>query len=371
MRKIASSILTAAALLVCFAAPAIAQESNRGFFEGDTPDGTKILFLVDSNTSISVYAFGKGTGRFVSVGAAAIQPNGSFTITTTSGETITGSVSGTIVTATFRGSTFTANLADVFGNTGDFSGRFKGKAKGKDGRGLDVKIMINPAGKIFLVAKGDAGWFGGFGDLVIDPDDGKTDADRDDDDEFDNRERDGVKHQREFKGSFIIKLGDGTTFSGKFKFKDGSLKATIKIDGIDFDFEGFRQSANNHLANISTRGFVNTGQGQLIGGFIIRGGPKLVMIRALGPSLTSQGVSPALADPKLQLFQNKQPLKENNDWSSAANANDMRRTGIAPTNDKEAALLVRLEPGAYTTVVSGVDNGTGIALVEVYEIDRN
>lgn len=378
MRKIVSTILTAAALLVCFTAPAIAQESNRGFFEGDTPDGSKVLFLVDSNTSISVYVFSKGTGRSISVGAGAIQ-NGGFTITTTSGETITGSIMGGTITATYRGATFSAKLGDVFDATGDFSGRFKGKAKSSDGRAaIDVKIMINPAGKIFFAAKGDAGWFGGFGDLIMDTkDDGKMDTDKDsDDDEFDNRDRDGVKFQREFKGTFTIKFGDGITISGSFKFKDGSLKAKIKIDGVDFDFDGFRESENHHLANIATRGFVNTGQGQLIGGFIVRGGPKFVMIRALGPSLTSKDVSPVLTNPKLQLLQrntdgSNSVVKENDDWNSNSNADAIRKSGVAPSDPKEAALLVRLEPGAYTSVVSGADNGTGIALVEVYEIDRD
>ena len=76
-----------------------------------------------------------------------------------------------------------------------------------------------------------------------------------------------------------------------------------------------------------------------------------------------------LADPKLQLFQNGTVLKENDDWQTNSNADDIIKTGIPPTNPKEAAVLVRLEPGNYTTVVFGADGGTGIALVEVYEID--
>jgi hypothetical protein len=116
---------------------------------------------------------------------------------------------------------------------------------------------------------------------------------------------------------------------------------------------------------------VNTGQGQLIGGFIIRGGPKLVFIRARGPSLTAAGVNSVLADPEIKLFQNQTLLTQNDNWQSAENASDMIATTIPPTNAKEAAILIRLEPGNYTTVVDGADNGTGIALVEVYEIDRD
>jgi hypothetical protein len=62
-------------------------------------------------------------------------------------------------------------------------------------------------------------------------------------------------------------------------------------------------------------------------------------------------------------------LRENNDWQTNANAADIVATTIPPTDPKEAAILIRLEPGYYTTVVSGADGGTGIALVEVYEIN--
>jgi hypothetical protein len=73
----------------------------------------------------------------------------------------------------------------------------------------------------------------------------------------------------------------------------------------------------------------------------------------------------------LQLFQGNTLLVENDNWQSAANAAKVSATSIPPQDPKEAAILVRLEPGNYTTVVSGADNGTGISLVEAYEIDRD
>ena len=82
-------------------------------------------------------------------------------------------------------------------------------------------------------------------------------------------------------------------------------------------------------------------------------------------------MNPALADPQLKLFQNNTLLRQNDNWQSAANSTEIIATTIPPTNGKEAAILIRLEPGNYTTVVDGADNGTGIALVEVYEIDRD
>jgi hypothetical protein len=96
-----------------------------------------------------------------------------------------------------------------------------------------------------------------------------------------------------------------------------------------------------------------------------------VLIRAIGPSLTAAGVNPALADPQIKLFDGTTLLRQNDNWQSAANSNEIIATTIPPSNPKEAAILMRLEPGSYTTVVDGADNGTGIALVEVYELDRD
>ncbi len=88
----------------------------------------------------------------------------------------------------------------------------------------------------------------------------------------------------------------------------------------------------------------------------------------MGPSLAAAGVSPVLANPSVQLFTGSTLLASNDDWKTNANAAEIIGTGIPPTDDLESALLVRLEPGAYTTVVSGAGTATGIALVEVYEI---
>jgi hypothetical protein len=94
----------------------------------------------------------------------------------------------------------------------------------------------------------------------------------------------------------------------------------------------------------------------------------MVIIRALGPSLTATGVSPVVANPSLQLFTGGTLLASNDDWGTNANAAEIAASLLAPTDALESALLVRLEPGAYTTVVSNGDGSTAIALVEVYEL---
>lgn len=122
------------------------------------------------------------------------------------------------------------------------------------------------------------------------------------------------------------------------------------------------------LANISTRGFIDTGDNVMIGGFIAGpqdGGLTKVLIRAIGPSLP---VSNALPDPVLELHGgNGDILAANDDWKDSQQA-DIEATGIPPNDDHESALLQPLAPGNYTAIVHGKDSSTGIGLVEVYDL---
>ena len=125
------------------------------------------------------------------------------------------------------------------------------------------------------------------------------------------------------------------------------------------------------LANISTRGQVETGGDVLIGGFIVNGSSsKLILARALGPSLVPFGVTNALMDPTLELHnQNGALLFSNNDWTTAPNKQQITDTGRAPGSSKESAILTSLAPGSYTAIVRGAGNTTGVALVEIYDQD--
>ncbi len=126
-------------------------------------------------------------------------------------------------------------------------------------------------------------------------------------------------------------------------------------------------AGDSFLANISTRGKVGSGDNNMIGGFIVGGTcPAQVLVRALGPSLSSQGVEGALLDPVLELHDSEGALVQMNDnWPSTQPAK-ITATGIAPKNDKESAILATLMAGAYTAIVRGQNDTTGIALVEVY-----
>ena len=122
------------------------------------------------------------------------------------------------------------------------------------------------------------------------------------------------------------------------------------------------------LGNISTRLRVETGDNVSIGGFIITGAqPKKVLLRAIGPSLPLAG---PLTDPTLELHGGSGALIASNDnWMDAPNKQEIIASTIPPANDLESAILMSLDPGAYTAIVSGVNNTTGIGLVEVYDLD--
>lgn len=126
----------------------------------------------------------------------------------------------------------------------------------------------------------------------------------------------------------------------------------------------------NRLANISTRARVGTGESAQIGGFIITGAsPKQVIVRAIGPSLAAAGVSGTLANPALALHDAAGGrIALNDNWRDAQEA-EIIASGIPPADQREAAIVATLAPGAYTAVVSGDAGTEGVALVEIYDLD--
>jgi alpha-tubulin suppressor-like RCC1 family protein len=125
------------------------------------------------------------------------------------------------------------------------------------------------------------------------------------------------------------------------------------------------------LTNISTRGRVGTGNDVMIGGFVIQGsGPQTVAIVATGPSLAGHGIDNPLANPTLRLVRSldQSTLAVNDDWQADANASQLQAAGFAPVDPLESALYVTLPPGAYTAIVSGVGEGTGVSVVGIYRV---
>jgi uncharacterized delta-60 repeat protein len=160
--------------------------------------------------------------------------------------------------------------------------------------------------------------------------------------------------------SIALQLFGRVLAGGIFTSYDSSLRSNI--------VRLFDGSAS--FQNISARAHVFTGQQILIAGFIVEGTEnKTVLIRGLGPSLAGFGVPMPLADPTLSLFDHTATLIAANDnWKSTQQA-QIQATGLAPSNDFEAAILATLSPGAYSAFLQGKGATTGIGLAEIYDVD--
>lgn len=168
---------------------------------------------------------------------------------------------------------------------------------------------------------------------------------------------------------FFDGAGTGGHPSQLFEGEEHNLYGATTLGG------GFNQGTifrlNNapprNLLNISTRMQVLTAEKVLIGGFIVTGNaPKRVIIRGMGPSLNGVGIT--LQDPMLELHQGNSTIAINDDWRE--NQALVEATGIPPTNDFESAIVTTLAPGAYTAILQGKNNGTGVGIVEVYDLDQ-
>ena len=131
------------------------------------------------------------------------------------------------------------------------------------------------------------------------------------------------------------------------------------------------QQAQSKLANISTRGLVNSGDNVMIGGFIIggiSGGSSKMVVRAIGPSLTALGVAGALQDPSLEIHDSDGAVIASNDNWQDVQASEIEAASLAPTDDRESAIVIVLPSGGYTTIARGVNNTVGVGLVEAYNV---
>ena len=131
-------------------------------------------------------------------------------------------------------------------------------------------------------------------------------------------------------------------------------------------------AAASQLANISTRGFVQTGDNVMIGGFILGHGNASsdVIVRGIGPSLSQSGLSNVLADPTLELRDsNGAVLIANDNWQDdPVSAAQLTAHGLAPQDSLESGIFATLPPGAFTAILAGKNGGVGLGLVEVYDI---
>jgi hypothetical protein len=161
--------------------------------------------------------------------------------------------------------------------------------------------------------------------------------------------------------SGIVKTLNPGAYTAILAGKGGTTGVGV-VEVYDLDL-----TVDSKLANIATRGRVEQGDNVLIGGTIVVGnGSTTVLFRALGPST---GVASALQDPTLEVYNGQGSQIANNDNWQDSQEDAIKATTIPPLNPREAAILRELTPGAYTAIVRGKDNTTGVGLIEAYQIN--
>jgi hypothetical protein len=173
----------------------------------------------------------------------------------------------------------------------------------------------------------------------------------------------GIPPSDDRESAIVVTLAPGAYTAIERGHMDTSGVGLVEVYDLD-------PLADSSLGNISTRGFVETGNNVMIGGFIVGGGngTARILVRGIGPSLAEFGIANALADPTLELHNADGALLSSNDNWRDADPDGIRATTIPPGNDFESAIVATLPAGNYTAIVSGKDGGTGVGLVEVYSL---
>jgi hypothetical protein len=168
------------------------------------------------------------------------------------------------------------------------------------------------------------------------------------------------------ESGIVVTLQPGASYTAILAGKSGGTGVGLA------EIYDTNQAANSRLANISTRGFVLIGDNVMIGGFILGGssGSTAVVVRGIGPSLSQSGLSNVLADPTLELRDsNGMLLIANDNWQDdPVSAAQLITHGLAPQNPLESGIFASLPPGAFTVILAGKNSGTGIGLVEIYNV---
>jgi hypothetical protein len=180
----------------------------------------------------------------------------------------------------------------------------------------------------------------------------------------------GLAPTNDFESAIVVTLAPGA-YTAILQGKNNGAGVGI-VEVYDLN-----QAVNSKLANISTRGFVDTGNNVMIGGLIVSGGlaggNARVIVRAVGPSLGAAGIQGALPNPNLDLHDASGALVASNDnWKvrpdGSSQQGEIEATGLPPTNELESALVQNLGPGNYTAIIRGTNSTTGVAIVEAYTL---
>lgn len=200
--------------------------------------------------------------------------------------------------------------------------------------------------------------YDGSGKLLVSNDDWKTDDQQ-------TIQATGFAPSNDLESAIVRTLSPGN-YTAILRGKNNTSGVGL-VEAYDLSHD-----SASRLGNISTRGFVSTGDNVMIGGFIVGGnggGSTDVIVRALGPSLAAAGVANALSDPMLEFHDaNGALIKANDDYTNPPDYDAVVASGLAPQSIRESAMFATVAPGNYTAIVRGKDNAVGVALVEVYDV---
>lgn len=306
---------------------------------------------------------------------------GSTDVTTDGTGSVTYNV--TLPLASVGETSFTATATDPDGNTSEFSAAFATQLLNISTRmevltGDQVAIggfIINGTGAKRVIIRGigpsltNFGVAGALPDPMLELHDSGGATIMTNDNWRDTQEAEieatGLAPANDLESAIVLDLDPGAYTAILSGTNSTTGVGLVEIYDLDL-------TAGSHMANISTRGFVDTGDGVMIGGFIVGptdAGETEVLLRAIGPSLGNFGVQDPLEDPVLELHDPQgTTIATNDDWQDTQK-DEIEATGLAPTDDRESAILQSFAPGPYTAIVMGTNDTTGVALVEAYHLD--
>ena len=176
----------------------------------------------------------------------------------------------------------------------------------------------------------------------------------------------GIPPTHSLESAIVTTLAPGA-YTARVSGRNGSAGVGL-VEVYDL-----QQNSTAKLANISTRGAVQTGDNVMIGGFIIGSagpGQTKVVVRAIGPSLAKSGVAAPLTDPTVELRDGNGELLAGTDNWKDSQQSDIAASGLAPTDDRESAVMATLPSGAYTAIIAGKNGATGVGLFELYDLGQ-
>ena len=308
--------------------------NDGGNFAFVTPDGASGTFIGISSGAKPVITFSQGL---------AVSSSGAFRAAAMNGTASSTGVSGTLAPG---GEMFIGAATQSTGGS-VASGYYTGNVQGV--QGSNVVGILGSDGELMLFLGSTSG-------------------------------NDAIDTSVDNSGAFTGTTANGNTITGKANSATGLLTATLS-GPAGGNILAARVSggtiSDGVITNLSTRGQVGTGADVMIAGFVVTGtSPKQLLVRGIGPTLSSFNLAGAISGTQLQVFSGSTLVTSNNGWSSSApntvavqNADSQAGAFALPIGSADSALVYTFAPGTYTAMVSGTNGATGLGLVEIYDLD--